>query len=118
MTHQAAYRYAPGLADAAGQIGQFRQILSLVDEVAGRGRAHSDPELDEAARISVAYENAPPVAQRRFDAIAEETERWAAAAVETLLRLRDQDRPHRAAAGRLAAELRLAIKRMKAAVRG
>jgi hypothetical protein len=117
MTHQPAYTYAPGLADAAGQVGQFRQILSLVEEVAGRGRPRSDSELDEAARISAAYQAAPPVAQRRFDKIADETERWAAAAVETLLRLRDQGRPHQAAAGRLAAELRLALKRMKTAVR-
>ncbi|HEY0413535.1 MAG TPA: hypothetical protein VGD66_10365 [Allosphingosinicella sp.] len=116
MTHQAAHSYAPGLADAGGQVAQLRQVLSLVEEIAGRGAVRSDADLDEAARISAAYEGAPPVGQRRFDLIAGETERWAATGVETLLELRDRDRPYAPAAARLAEELRRALRRLRDAV--
>jgi ABC-type transporter Mla subunit MlaD len=116
MTHQGAPPYAPGLADAGGQVAQLCQVLALVAEVAGTPRADGDAALDEAARISAAYESAPPVAQRQFDGLADETERWAAAGVETLIALRDRERPCAAAAARLAAEIEAALGRLGEAV--
>ncbi|MBV8687842.1 MAG: hypothetical protein JOZ90_02790 [Alphaproteobacteria bacterium] len=116
MTHQGGHPYVPGFADACGQVAQLRQVLTLVGEIAGQGPARADAALDEAARISGAYEAAPPVAQRRFDRIAAETERWAALGVETLLALRDSGRPYAAAAKRLADELRGALRRLEGAV--
>jgi hypothetical protein len=116
MTHQGAHPYAPGLADAGGQAAQLRQVLILVAEIAGSPRPGCDAALDEAARISAAYAAAPPIAQRRFDRLAEETERWAAVGVETLIALRDRERPCAAAAARLAAELEAALERLGEAV--
>jgi hypothetical protein len=116
MTHQAAHPYAPGLADAGGQVAQLRQVLSLIEEIAGLGAPRSEAELDDAARISAAYEAAPPVSQSRFDRIAGETERWAAAGVETLLSLRERERPYAPAATRLSEELRRALRRLRDAV--
>jgi hypothetical protein len=116
MTHQGAHSYAPGLADAGGQVAQLRQVLALVSEIAGAPAAGREAALDEAARMSAAYEASPPIAQRRFDRVAEETERWAAAGVETLIALRDRERPYAAAAGRLAAELHSALERLRDSV--
>jgi hypothetical protein len=117
MTHQGAPPYAPGLADAGGQAAQLREVLILVGEIAGSPRPGSDAALDEAARISSAYAAASPIAQRRYDRLAEETERWAAAGVETLIALRDRDRPCAAAAARFAADLEAALARLQEAVR-
>jgi ABC-type transporter Mla subunit MlaD len=116
MTHQGVHPYTPGLADAGGQVAQLRQVLALVSEIAGAPGPGGDAALDEAARISSAYEAASPVAQRCFDLLAEETERWAAGGVETLIALRDRERPCAAAAARLAAELETALGRLREAV--
>src|SRR3954451_18609416 len=72
MTHQSNHPYMPGLADAGGQVAQLRQVLALVDEIAGRQHAPArdaalDGGLDEGARVSVAYAQAWPIVQRRFD---------------------------------------------------
>ena len=117
MTHQSTHRYMPGLADAGGQVAQLRQVLALIDEIAGRqhGPAH-DVGLDEAARVSAAYAHAAPVVQRRFDRLASETAAWAATGVETLLRLSDGGRPSAAAAGVLGDALRKALKSLAASV--
>jgi hypothetical protein len=118
MTHQSAHAYMPGLADAGGQIAQLRQILALVEEIAGRQSVPArDEGLDEAARVSAAYAHAWPVAQRRFDRLAAETAAWAAAGVETLLRLSDGGRPAGAAAAVLARALREALPGLAATVR-
>lgn len=118
MTHQSAHAYMPGLADAGGQIAQLRQVLALVEEIAGRqGAPAGDAGLDEGARVSAAYAHAWPVAQRRFDRLAAETAGWAAAGVETLLRLSDAGRPAGAAAAVLAQALRRALRSLAAAVR-
>jgi hypothetical protein len=118
MTHQSAHAYMPGLADAGGQVAQLRQVLALVEEIAGRqpAPAHGDG-LDEAARVSAAYAHAWPVVQRRFDRFAGETAHWAAAGVETLLKLSDGGRPAQAAAATLAEALRKALRTLGAIVR-
>jgi hypothetical protein len=118
MTHQSAHATMPGLADAGGQVAQLRQVLALVEEIAGRQPAPArDEGLDEAARVSAAYAHAWPVVQRRFDRVAGETARWAAAGVETLLALGESGRPARAAAAVLAEALRRALATLAVTVR-
>ena len=102
--------YAPGLADAGAEIAQLRHVLALVSEIAGAEPGKPDAAaLDEAARIGAAYASALPIDQRRFDEFAASTARWAAAGVEALLRLTERGWPTRAAAERLARELRKAL---------
>ena len=106
MTQQQPPLYAPGLADAGAQIAQLRQVLALVEEMAERvSVSPRDRDLDEAARVSAAYARALPIDQKRFDALAGETARWAAAGVGALLRLDEAGMPVRAAAERLAEAL-------------
>jgi hypothetical protein len=110
MTQHDVPLYAPGLADAGGQVAQLREVLALVEEIAGaRSQACGDAALEEAARVSAAYAAAPPVAQRRFDGRAAATARWAAAGVETLLRLQERGRPAAPAAAALAEALHRAL---------
>jgi hypothetical protein len=109
MTQQAP-RYVPGSADAGAQIARLRQVLALVGELAGGpGEAPGDDAMDEAARISAAYEAAAPIDQKRFDALSGETARWAAAGVEALLKIEEAGLPVRVAAERVAEELRRAL---------
>ena len=106
MTQQEPPRYAPGLADAGAQLAQLRQVLTLVEEMAGRATGSpQDEALDAAARVSAAYARALPIDQKRFDNLAAETARWARAGVEALLKLDEAGMPVRAAAERLAEEL-------------
>ena len=118
MTHQSTHATMPGLADAGGQVAQLRELIALVDEIAGRQHGPTrDEGLDEAARVSAAYAHAWPVAQRRFDRLAAETAGWAAAGVETLLKLSDGGRPAAAAAAVLGDALRQALAALRAVVR-
>lgn len=106
MTQQEPPFYAPGLADAGAQLAQLRQVLILIEELAGRSTlSPKDRDLDEAARLSAAYARALPIDQKRFDSLAAETARWAKAGVEALLKLDEAGMPVRAAAERLAEEL-------------
>ena len=106
VTQQQPPFYAPGLADAGAQIAQLRQVLALVEELAGSVCVSpKDEVLDDAARISAAYARALPIDQKRFDALAAETARWASAGVGALLKLDEAGLPVRAAAERLAEEL-------------
>lgn len=113
MTQPQAPLYAPGTADAGGQIAQLRQVLALIEELAGRAPASPRGEaMDEAARISAAYAAALPIDQKRFDSLAAETARWAAAGVGALLKLEEGGMPVRAAAERLAEELSAALRQL------
>ncbi|MGZ8350815.1 MAG: hypothetical protein ACXWU2_12360 [Allosphingosinicella sp.] len=109
MTHQAPISGAAGAADPGRQVAQLREVLRLVEHIAGH---HSDDQreelLDEAARVSDAYDLALPILQRRFDALAGEAAAWAAAGVEALL-VAAESAPPRAAAARLAAQLEHAL---------
>src|SRR3954468_7958466 len=110
MTQQDFAPYAPGLADAGGQAAQLAEVLALVEEIAGLApSARGDAALEAAARVSAAYAAAPPVAQRRFDARAAATARWAATGVETLLALQEKSRPSGPAAAALAEALQRAL---------
>ena len=111
MTHHSPPPAALAGADAGRQLAQLREVLSLVEAIAGRGGASAGREaaLDEAARVSGAYGDALPIVQRRFDAMVAETVAWAAAGVEALTLAGGTPR---AAAARLAEELARAIEDM------
>ena len=70
----------PPTGEAGRQIAQFRNALMLVEQIAGRGEVSEvgDPLLVECARIDTAYRGAPPVVQRRFDAMVSEIALWTA----------------------------------------
>ena len=103
--------FAYGTADAGGEIAQLRQVLALVEELAGVSTA-PDGALDEAARVSAAYESAQPIVQRRFDTEAARTARWAAAGLEALVTLEERGWPVKPAAAKLAEELRKALRQL------
>jgi hypothetical protein len=117
MTHQAPPSSTPPSADPGRQVAQLREALRLVERIAGRPES-SSPEgrLDEAARISDAYERALPVAQRRFESLVAETALWAAAGVEALLGA-GNGTPPRAAAERLALTLERTLNEMASLLR-
>ncbi len=117
MRHQSPSHYPTIPVDAGPQVAQLRHVLRLVGEIAGRppGPGAGDAALDESARISSAYDHALPIVQRRFDALADETAIWSAAAVEALLKAGEPRSP--AAARRLADELETALSRLSALLR-
>lgn len=115
MTHQAPPTPASAGPDPGRQISQLREALRLVERLAGEERTH-ERALDEAARISSAYDMALPVVQRRFEALANETALWAAAGVEALL-ASGNGAPSRAAAVRLARQLDTALGDLAALLR-
>ena len=116
MTHQAPPSPTPSGTDPGRQVAQLREALRLVERIAGREVADGDGDLDDAARISSAYDSALPVVQHRFDGLAAETGAWVSAGVEALLAA-GRDDPPRAAAARLADELEDALKQMAALLR-
>jgi hypothetical protein len=116
MTHQAPPSAPQAGPDPGRQLAQLREALRLVERIAGQEPAPaSDDQLDEAARLSSAYEAALPLVQRRFEALAAETAIWAAAGVEALLSA--EAIPPRAAAARLARQLGAALDEMAALLR-
>lgn len=117
MNHQAPPLPPNAGPDPGRQIAQLREALRLIERIAGRpAEPKADDTLDEAARISAAYESALPVIQRRFEALAAETAIWAAAGVEALLSA-GESAPPRAAAARLAGRLDSALSDLAALLR-
>jgi hypothetical protein len=112
MTHEWPIRYVPGVGDAGRRLAQLSEVLNLVQEVGGC-QASSDVALDESARLSSSYAAALPVVQKRFDALADQTEAWAALAVEALTKDDDGNAP-KAATTALAGELSLALEQLAA----
>jgi hypothetical protein len=113
MTHQAPPISPSAGADPGRQLAQLREALRLVERIAGR-EGSAEAGLDEAARLSAAYDRSLPVAQRRFDALAAETAIWAAAGVEALLAAGEP--APRAAAARLADSLGKALRELESAL--
>ena len=96
-------------SDPGRRVASLREALMLVRGIAGAPAfADSDALFDEAAAVSVAYDQATPVVRRQFDAMVGETSAWAAAGVEALLAAGDV--PPRHPAERLAEELDGALK--------
>jgi hypothetical protein len=115
MNHQAPPSPALPGGDPGRQVASLREALVLVRSIAGDPTAPgSDALLDEAAQFSSAYERAPPVAQRRFDAMVAEIAAWSAAGVEALLAAGP---PPVAPAQRLASEMEAGLRRLRAALR-
>ncbi len=113
MTHQAPpFSAAPG-PDPGHRIAQLRELLRLVERIAGDDRG-ADMGLDAAARVSAGWDRAAPIVQRRFDALLDESAAWAAAGVEALLAA--GEKPPRAAAARLGGEIRRTLKALEALV--
>ncbi|MDB5672315.1 MAG: hypothetical protein JWO25_3274 [Alphaproteobacteria bacterium] len=112
MTHQPATLQAPGMADAGEQVARLQHVLALVHDVAGLPPATGGEGLDDAAKISGAYDAALTIVQKRFDDEAAITARWASAGLEALLRLTDNGWPVGPAARRLAAELERALAKL------
>jgi hypothetical protein len=110
MTHQSPSTSCLSADEAGRQLAQLRQVLELVEQIAGRGgwQQRRDAALDDGARISAAYGDALSIVQRRFNALAAETAAWAASGVEALIGS-SPDRPAKAAAARLAEELEDAL---------
>lgn len=109
MTHQAPPTPAYPDSDPGRRVASLREALMLVRGIAGApGVPNSEALLNEAAAVSVAYDQATPVVRRRFDAMVGETSAWAAAGVEALLAAGDA--PPRHPAERLAEELDGALK--------
>lgn len=114
MMFQSTDAFLPIAEDAGRRVAHLRHVLDLVGQVAGRtATADDDAELDEAALFAGAYALALPVAQRRFDALAEETATWAAIGVEALL----ESGNNPAAAARLTAELDGAVRELRVILR-
>jgi hypothetical protein len=109
MTQQAHPAHYSISVDAGRQVAQLRHVLRLVEELAERFPPPRSDEaaLDEAARVTSAYDHALPIVQRRFDALAGETAAWSTAAVEALLAAGEM--PTTAPARRLADELEKAL---------
>lgn len=117
MTQQMPPPSAPPGADPGRQVAQLREALRLVEHLAGRNiAAGSDAQLDEAAKLSDAYDRALPIVQRRFDALAGETAVWAAAGVEALIEA-GRIAPAPAAASRLATRIADALDELSALIR-
>lgn len=118
MKHEQAPLLAPGLADAGAQVAQLRQVLHLVEELAGGGTpVPGGAALDQAARISRSYGAALPIDQRRFDLHAADTAHWAAAGLKALLQLEEEGRSCHAAARTLAERLSRALTELERIVR-
>ena len=114
MTDDPSPFRVPPSGQAGRQVAQFRNALMLVEQIAGRGGIvdAGDPLLAECARIDAAYQSAPPVVQRRFDAMISEIALWTAVGVEALITARDGGTASRDAAARLADELRRALNQL------
>lgn len=95
----------------AQQLTELRAIQTLVNELAGIATLSENndpnPELDTR------YDSAPPLAQRRFDAVAGETAAFAAAGLTALIAGRRQGAGANAAAAHLAREMERSIRAME-----
>lgn len=113
MTHEWPIRHTPGPSQAGDRLAQLREVLALVEQIAGSDAAagNGDVALHACANLSSAYDDAPPVVQKRFDALAAETAAWAAAGVEALAAASDAGVP-KAAATALAGELSNALRHL------
>lgn len=116
MTHLPPPSPPPSAADAGRQVAHLRHVLRLVRELAGLDRTAEDGgmALADEARLSAAYAAAPPLIQRRFDAMVAETAAWAARGIEALITADQNGMAPSSAAEPLATALADAIRRIEA----
>ncbi len=114
MTRLSPISYVPGAADAGRQLAQLREVLALVEQLGGRAGIpfEEDFELEQTASLAAAYLHAPPVVQKRFDALATEIACWAAAGLEALAGKGEAEEAPAIAANALADEMRAALRRL------
>lgn len=116
--NQQHHAFCEPLANEAGQqFARLSNALELAERIAGMEGRSRDAALDESARISGAYDSASPVARRRFDTLAAEIASWAGAGLDALALAADPAKPPKAAAGRLAEELDIALGEMNRLLR-
>jgi hypothetical protein len=118
MTHQSTFLADAPPIEAGRQVADLRHVLGRVEEMIGEDRSAASryDALEEAAMISAAYERSLPVAQRRFDALAQESATWTAAALDALLKAKERSGPPRAAAAQLVRELESALRELRRTV--
>jgi hypothetical protein len=113
-----SYSFAPPI-EAGQQVARLRHLLGQIEAAAGTVRRASAgiDALDESARFSASYERSLPVAQRRFDILADETATWTASVLETLSKDRNIADLPRAAVEQLAREIQTALRDMARTLR-
>ncbi len=111
MTHQSFDAAIAPPVEAGAQVARLRHVLADIEGMAQTARPGGAGyrALDQAARISAAYDRSSTLVRRRFDALAEETATWTAAGVEALLAAQTSGVEPRAAAAQLAGELERAL---------
>jgi hypothetical protein len=112
MTHQPPPFPTAPESDPGRDLAQLREALALVERLAGRPTPGGEGGLDDAAMISAGHDRAPPIARRRFDALAAESIAWTTTGIEALLAAGDH--PPRAAAIRLADSIRATLDELQA----
>lgn len=119
MNHdQAPLHPAGDEAEAAHALVHLREVLALVDRMAGdrhgaSARSASSDQLEEGAALALGYANAPSIARRRFDALASEAAGFAAAGLGALIQHKERTGTDCApAAQQLADEMRRSIDAM------
>lgn len=95
----------------AQQIVELRTIQGLVRELAGMSGQEGGDAHEEA--LNCRYDGAPPLIQRRFDALAGEAAAFAAAGLSALIEGRQLGNGASAAAGHLAREMERSIHAME-----
>jgi hypothetical protein len=103
--------------DAGRQYARLGNVLDLVRQISGQQGRARDRALDESARVSSAYEDAPPIVRRGFDTRVAEASGWASSGLDALAAAADPGQPPRAAAARLAEELDVAMTDLKKLLR-
>ncbi|MCJ8156709.1 hypothetical protein [Sphingomonas sp. LaA6.9] len=100
-----------GKPTPAQQLTELRAIQALVNELAGACLPTPFATADVA--FDTRYDSAPPLVQRRFDAVAGETAAYAAAGLTALIAGRKQGAGATAAAAHLAREMEKSIRAME-----
>lgn len=113
MGAQQARSLRDNVEPADQRLARLADVLALVERLSDDCGAPLVIGRDMAA----AYAAAGPIARRRFDARLAETAAFAAAGIEILLRQRQGAGDHRAAARRLAREMRTAIAELMRLIR-
>lgn len=68
----------------AGIAADYARLRDLLSRIGGRHGHSREDALDELARISSAYDQAPAIVRRRFDTLAADAACWAETGVEAL----------------------------------
>jgi hypothetical protein len=114
MTREPNAQFDAPPIEAGRQVAHLRHVLGLVAKIAGAEPTGDTgyEALDEAARISAAYEASIPVARRPVAPRLEVKAARAAVTVAALAAAQQHSGPPRAAAAQLAGELEAALREL------